>query len=458
MTSDQEHPGLVGPLLAARQRGVSVRAVPFARVAEAVGPDTTLVALSHVSWVGGEHAPAGLADLDVPVILDGAQGAGAVHVDPRALGCVAYAAAGQKWLCGADGTGFLWVDPAFAGKVALLAPGYVNFEDARPASRAGSRTRPRASTRRRCRARASRSRSRRSRRSRRSGGTSCTSGPSPRPRRLADALRERGRAVMPRSATTLVAWEDPFAEQTRDRLAAAGVVVRDLPGRVAGARVRRGLERRRRPRSAAFRNLVACFPDPDSLRVARTDIPEGGVMRRSAALALVAASALAIPATANAATKTINAGPFAKGKQFQDAFGDANQYFRKTVTIRKEAASPWPGLQHRPSRDPSNPPEKYLRAIDIETGRIVWEVPQVGAPEGNYSGVLSTAGGLVFYGETGGSFAAVDAKSGKTLWHFDTGQEWRASPMTYLVNGRQHVAIASGGNIISFALPESLRP
>jgi len=107
-----------------------------------------------------------------------------------------------------------------------------------------------------------------------------------------------------------------------------------------------------------------------------------------------------------------------------------------------------------PFRDPSNPPEKYLRAIDIETGRMVWEVPQVGAPEGNYSGVLSTAGGLVFYGETGGSFAAVDARTGQTLWHFDTGQEWRASPMTYLVDGRQHVAIASGGNILSFVLAD----
>ena len=86
-------------------------------------------------------------------------------------------------------------------------------------------------------------------------------------------------------------------------------------------------------------------------------------------------------------------------------------------------------------------------------GRIAWEVPQVGPPESNYSGVLSTAGGLVFYGETGGSFAAVDAATGKTLWHFNTGQEWRASPMTYLVNGRQYVAIAAGGNILSFALP-----
>jgi PQQ-dependent dehydrogenase (methanol/ethanol family) len=107
-----------------------------------------------------------------------------------------------------------------------------------------------------------------------------------------------------------------------------------------------------------------------------------------------------------------------------------------------------------PSRDPASPPEKYLRAIDLETGKIAWEVPQVGAPEGNYSGVLSTAGGLVFYGETGGGFAAVDAKTGKGLWHFETGQEWRASPMTYSINGRQYVAIASGGNILSFTLAE----
>ena len=105
-----------------------------------------------------------------------------------------------------------------------------------------------------------------------------------------------------------------------------------------------------------------------------------------------------------------------------------------------------------PYNDPANPPEKVLRALDIETGRIVWEVPQVGAPEANYSGVLTTAGGLVFYGESGGSFAAADAKTGKTLWHFPTGQAWKASPMTYLVNGKQHVAIAAGGQVISFTL------
>ncbi|MFN0105374.1 MAG: PQQ-binding-like beta-propeller repeat protein [Bryobacteraceae bacterium] len=106
-----------------------------------------------------------------------------------------------------------------------------------------------------------------------------------------------------------------------------------------------------------------------------------------------------------------------------------------------------------PYSDPASPPEKVLRALDIETGKIVWEVPQIGAPEANYSGVLSTAGGLLFYGESGGTFAAADAKTGKTLWHFPTGQAWKASPMTYTMRGRQYVAIAAGGNILAFALP-----
>ncbi len=97
---------------------------------------------------------------------------------------------------------------------------------------------------------------------------------------------------------------------------------------------------------------------------------------------------------------------------------------------------------------------KFLRALNIETGEVVWEIPQVGPQEANYSGVLSTAGGLLFFGETGGRFAAVDAKTGKTLSTFKASESWRGSPMTYMVNGKQHVAIASGSNILSFALAE----
>ncbi len=103
--------------------------------------------------------------------------------------------------------------------------------------------------------------------------------------------------------------------------------------------------------------------------------------------------------------------------------------------------------------DPRDPGRKYLRALNIETGEVAWEIPQTGPVERNYSGVLATAGGVVFYGETSGGFAAVDAIAGATLWHFDAGSSWKGSPMTYTVEGRQYVAIASGANILSFALP-----
>ena len=106
LTSDEEHPGLLGALAAARDiRGVTVREVPLARIAEEVGPATRLVACSHVGWVSGSLAPAELAELDVPVLLDGAQGVGAIDVNVTELGCDAYAGAGQKWLCGPDGSG-----------------------------------------------------------------------------------------------------------------------------------------------------------------------------------------------------------------------------------------------------------------------------------------------------------------------------------------------------------------
>jgi PQQ-dependent dehydrogenase (methanol/ethanol family) len=103
--------------------------------------------------------------------------------------------------------------------------------------------------------------------------------------------------------------------------------------------------------------------------------------------------------------------------------------------------------------DPLDPATKYLRAIDIQTGNIMWQIEQVGPVERNYSGVLATAGNLVFYGESSGGFAAVDATNGATLWHFEAGAAWKASPMTYSVNNRQYVAVASGSNILAFALP-----
>lgn len=102
--------------------------------------------------------------------------------------------------------------------------------------------------------------------------------------------------------------------------------------------------------------------------------------------------------------------------------------------------------------DPSDPGTRLVRALNIETGAVIWEKLLTGPQETNYTGVLTTAGGLVFHGETGGDFAAVDAKSGKTLWTFRGNDSWRASPMTYMVDGRQYVAGMDGTTLISFSL------
>lgn len=105
---------------------------------------------------------------------------------------------------------------------------------------------------------------------------------------------------------------------------------------------------------------------------------------------------------------------------------------------------------------PGEPGTKVLRAIDLQNGKIAWEVPQLG-PANSWGGVLSTTSGLLFYGDDSGAFAAVEAKTGKPLWNFHTNQLWKASPMTYMADGRQFVAVAAGSNIVAFALPETAR-
>ena len=69
------------------------------------------------------------------------------------------------------------------------------------------------------------------------------------------------------------------------------------------------------------------------------------------------------------------------------------------------------------------------------------------------SGLMSTAGGLVFYGDCSGAFVAADAKTGKLLWHFNTGLGWKAGPMTYAIDGKQYIGVAAGSTIMVFGLP-----
>jgi L-cysteine/cystine lyase len=230
VTSDEEHPGVLGPLTAQRARGVQVRLVPWADVADAVGPRTRIVVSSHVSWRSGRFAPAALASVDVPVLLDGAQGAGAVPVDVAALDCDAYAAAGQKWLCGPEGTGLLYVSEALRERMRPPAPGYVNLEepslgiDAAPWEDARAYDTPALPAASLAHAGAALDVLEGA------GWDAVHARATEVAATAADALREHGHDVLERDRTTLVTWRKPEAPAAVERLAKAGVVVRSLPG------------------------------------------------------------------------------------------------------------------------------------------------------------------------------------------------------------------------------------
>jgi alcohol dehydrogenase (cytochrome c) len=134
------------------------------------------------------------------------------------------------------------------------------------------------------------------------------------------------------------------------------------------------------------------------------------------------------------------------------------QTFEKCSEYRTSPQGPWEsgktylgGSQRILQENPT--PQRILRALDIRTGKPAWELPQVG-PATTWGGTLATASGLVIVAEDGGALIAVDARDGTRLWTFPANASWKASPMTYLFDGRQYVAIAANGNILAFALPQ----
>ncbi|MSV29019.1 MAG: PQQ-dependent dehydrogenase, methanol/ethanol family [Bryobacterales bacterium] len=98
----------------------------------------------------------------------------------------------------------------------------------------------------------------------------------------------------------------------------------------------------------------------------------------------------------------------------------------------------------------------FLRAFDPKTGLKKWEYPMTGPGE-SWAGTVSTAGNVVFFGDDDGQLVAVDARDGKHLWHFNMGEGLTASPITYAVDGKQYVAIASATAIFSFGLHEPMK-
>ena len=145
---------------------------------------------------------------------------------------------------------------------------------------------------------------------------------------------------------------------------------------------------------------------------------------------------------------------------FSNAYNPATGLFYlmalEKCNVYTKAAAVWTAGESYYGGDTRNIPgeegQKFLRAINLQTGKIAWEIPQTGHAS-SWGGVLSTAGGVVFFCEDSGAFAAADAKTGKVLWHFQTNEGWKASPMTYMAGGKQYVAIAAGSDVLVFALP-----
>ena len=133
------------------------------------------------------------------------------------------------------------------------------------------------------------------------------------------------------------------------------------------------------------------------------------------------------------------------------------QTFEKCSVYTKAEQGEWEsgktylGGSQRTATDPK--PQRILRALDIRTGTVAWELPQPG-PAQSWGGTLTTVTGLVIFGEDGGGLMAVDAATGKPLWTFQTNHTWKASPMTYMFDGRQYVGVAAGSTIVALAIQD----
>ena len=125
---------------------------------------------------------------------------------------------------------------------------------------------------------------------------------------------------------------------------------------------------------------------------------------------------------------------------------EMGSYFYKT-DVEYEAGRPFTGGGERRLADEA---WGAVRALDAKTGATIWDFR---LPSPSWSGVLSTAGGLVFSGSNEGNFFALDAKTGAPVWQFQAGAQVRSNPTTFLIAGKQHVSVAAGHALFVFALP-----
>jgi alcohol dehydrogenase (cytochrome c) len=130
------------------------------------------------------------------------------------------------------------------------------------------------------------------------------------------------------------------------------------------------------------------------------------------------------------------------------ALEECENYFLKSQTFKEGEGFYSTGVKHLPNETS----QKVLLAYNLDSDSLAWKYPQTGKAHSS-GGTMTTVAGLVFFGDDSSSLEAVGAANGKPLWHFNTGQEISASPMSYAAGGKQYVAIAAGSDVFSFALP-----
>ncbi len=122
----------------------------------------------------------------------------------------------------------------------------------------------------------------------------------------------------------------------------------------------------------------------------------------------------------------------------------------------RASSTPGAGTSYLESPEDTHKWVSHIRAIDPLTGKRMWDVEEVRS--NHYGpGMLSTATGLLFAPEQYGQVTMRDARTGQALWHLNTGDFITASPITYMLGGRQYFAIASGTNIFAFGLPDDAK-
>ena len=127
--------------------------------------------------------------------------------------------------------------------------------------------------------------------------------------------------------------------------------------------------------------------------------------------------------------------------------GETTYYIREDEYVAGERFTGGGGVTPLPAANYAS----AVRAISPQTGDLEWEYP---VQPRSTAGVLSTAGDLVFSGTIDGFFFALDANTGEERWHINLGSRVHAGPMSYMVDGRQYVAIAAGNVLFTFAVRE----